>query len=74
MAKLPAKDLALVGDLLARIMANDLQGLNITKLKGSNEVYRARKGNYRIIYSLDKAGNLKILSIARRNESTYKDF
>lgn len=74
LAKLPAKDLRLVGDLLARIVANELRGLDVTRLKGSRDIYRARKGNYRIIYSLDKHGNIKILAVARRDERTYKDF
>ena len=42
------------------------------KLKGMDDGYRIRIGNYRIIYRInDKAQKVSIGRIARRNESTY---
>jgi len=63
-----------VRDLSARVLASDLGGLNVVQLKGTANTFRARKGKFRVIYSVDKDGQVEILSVTRRDEKTYKDF
>ncbi|MEX2033237.1 MAG: hypothetical protein WD889_01580 [Candidatus Colwellbacteria bacterium] len=60
-----------VKEILKQLFAGDYKGLNITKLKGREDIFRARKGNIRIIYRL-KNGDIFILLIERRSEKTYK--
>lgn len=55
-------------------MANNLAGIDVVKLKGSDNVYRAKKGKLRIIYSVDDQGKITFLNIGRRNDKTYKDY
>ena len=56
--------------ILLKLNSGKLDGLDIKKLKGRDDIYRVRKGNVRIIYqkSKDRVG---ILSIQRRNDTTY---
>ena len=42
------------------------------KLRGS-DLFRARKGRFRIIFHYDQSGSMVIDSIKIRNESTYRD-
>lgn len=73
LAKLPTKDLVAVRIILAKILANDLKGLNIVQLKGSQDVFRVKKGSLRVIFRTENGKNF-IISIDRRNEKTYKNF
>jgi len=60
-----------VKDILSRINSQNYTGLNIKKLKGRDDIFRARKGDIRILYRI-KDQRIFILSIERRNEKTYK--
>lgn len=62
-----------VKDVLARLVANDFKGLDIKKLKGSEDIFRVRKGDVRIIYRRD-GSKLFVLTIERRSEGTYRSF
>lgn len=44
---------------------------DIKKLKGQKDIYRVRKGKFRILYRLDSNGSAKVLAIERRNDTTY---
>lgn len=74
LSKLPSKDLERIRNLSSKIVANDLAGVDVVKLKGSDNVYRAKKGKLRIIYSVDSQGKVAFLSISRRDDKTYKDY
>lgn len=69
--KLSAREQTLVKEILKKIDSNDLRGLDIKKLKGGKNIFRARKGTIRIIYQI-KEENIFILAIERRSEKTYK--
>ncbi len=69
--KLSEKERALVKEVLNKIKTGNFYGLDIKKLKGQKNVYRARKGKIRIIYNLEKE-RISILSIERRTDTTYK--
>ena len=68
--KLTPQERLRVKEILARLMSGKTKGLDIKKLKGRDDVFRARKGDIRIIYR-KQAASLFILLIERRNEQTY---
>ena len=70
--KLTAGERKQVGDILTRLVAGNFQGLDLKRLKGSENIFRVRKGSIRIIYRKNKS-KLFILAIERRSESTYKN-
>ncbi len=60
-----------IGDL---ILAGKLAGLDILKLKGSDDLFRVRKGNIRIIFRHLGDHRNEVLAIENRSESTYRKF
>jgi mRNA-degrading endonuclease RelE of RelBE toxin-antitoxin system len=70
--KLSQKELKLLEEIILQIENNDTAGLDVKKLKGSKNIFRARKGDIRIIYS--KSSKTRILQVSRRNEKTYSDY
>ncbi len=69
--KLNANDRQSIKQILERLLAHDMLGLDVKKLKGREDIFRIRKGNFRIIYRLhDKI--IFILTIERRSDNTYK--
>jgi len=73
LAKLSKKEHDMVKAILLQPQAGDTSGLQITKLKGHQDIYRVRKGRLRIIYQQRESGT-RILVIERRSEKTYRDF
>jgi mRNA-degrading endonuclease RelE of RelBE toxin-antitoxin system len=72
LAKIPAKQRKLILQATAKIIANDLTGLDVKKIKGNSSVFRIRVGQYRIVFErLNTNGNIVTL-IAKRDEKTYK--
>ena len=72
LSKLSKKDLQRIQKAVAQITALQFEGLDIKTLKGQSELFRARVGNYRIIFSIEQNKTSRIISIGRRNEKTYK--
>ena len=68
--KLSGKNRDLVIGAINQLIAGNIAGLDILKLK--ENVYRTRIGNYRIFfhYELDRVA---VDDIRRRNERTYRD-
>ncbi len=54
-----------------RIIKLKLEGLDVKKLKGVSNVFRARKGRIRIQYGASLNGDVIILSVTYRNDTTY---
>ena len=69
--KLTVKEREWVKQLLVKLQSGRTDSLDIKKLKGRDDIFRARKGKIRIIYRNDRSGFF-ILLIERRNETTYK--
>ncbi|MBI2450308.1 MAG: hypothetical protein HYV47_02085 [Candidatus Nealsonbacteria bacterium] len=69
--KLTLKEREAIKQLLTKLQSGQIDDLDIKKLKGRDDIFRARKGKIRIIYRNDGNG-FCILSIERRNETTYK--
>ncbi|MEK7352975.1 MAG: type II toxin-antitoxin system RelE/ParE family toxin [Chloroflexota bacterium] len=54
-------------------LGNEPSPYGVMKLKGSNEGYRIRAGDYRILYEIyDKSQTVTITRVLRRNEGTYR--
>jgi mRNA-degrading endonuclease RelE of RelBE toxin-antitoxin system len=71
--KLPPKDLKIIKEVILLLSKNQIDNLNVKKLKGSTNIYRARKGNIRIIFSKEK-DVVKILQISKRDDQTYSKY
>lgn len=70
--KLSEKERKAVKEILRKLINNDTKGMDIKKLKDRDDLYRVRKGGLRIIYKINKADEIIIIDIDRRNDNTYK--
>lgn len=71
--KIPRSNQTRVLAALFLIFARDFVTLDRLQLKGSENIFRVRVGNYRILYH-DDGEVITIKAIPRRDENTYKDF
>ena len=69
--KLTIKERELVRDIVAKLSAGQFQTLDMKKLKGREDIFRARKGDIRIIYRM-RQKKIFVLAIERRSERTYR--
>lgn len=70
--KIPARDFERVTEAIQRL-AEDPRPFGVVKLAAS--IYRIRIGRYRIIYAIDDAAKVVVITnVKRRSESTYKSF
>ncbi|MFP4022783.1 MAG: type II toxin-antitoxin system RelE family toxin [Candidatus Paceibacterota bacterium] len=70
--KLTEKEKSAVKDILTKIQKENTKNLDLKKLKGRDDVFRARIGKIRIIFHKTKE-SISILSIERKTDRTYKD-
>jgi len=68
---LTKKELISVLAIINKIEKGDFTGLDIKKLSGHNNIYRARKGSVRIIFTKVDDCEITIVSIERRSDTTY---
>lgn len=71
--RLNGKEKKVVKPLLAKILTGQLEGLDVLKLSGHKDIYRVKKGSWRVIYQLVGKETI-LLTIERRSEKTYRDF
>lgn len=69
--KMSTKERKAVQEVIGRIVAGDLNGLDVQKLKGWSDAYRVRKGNFRIIFRLIDQTHPILLDVQRRSDTTY---
>ncbi len=69
--KFSPKEREKIKEILLKLKNNSLNRFDIKKLKGSDDIFRIRKGDIRIIYKIDKNDNLFILAVERRSDNTY---
>jgi mRNA-degrading endonuclease RelE of RelBE toxin-antitoxin system len=74
LAKLTTREKQLVKVILEKILAGETKGLNIVKLKGSQDIFRAKKGTICIIFRRGPKSDINVLAIERRSEKTYKSY
>ncbi|MBM3260994.1 hypothetical protein FJY93_01105 [Candidatus Kaiserbacteria bacterium] len=56
--------------IIARIVVNDLAGLDVRKLKGKDFEYRIRVGRIRIKFVRSALGNNEVIDITFRDNNT----
>jgi len=71
--KLSDKELRLVTEVVEKIVRNNMAGLNVKKLEGQANIFRVKKGDFRIIFLKDDL-SINIISVNRRNEKTYRGY
>jgi len=69
--KLNDKERAIIKEILQNLQNKAFKNLEIKKLKGYDNIFRARKGKIRIIYRLKNDGSIFILAVERRSDATY---
>ena len=72
LGKLSDKERTKLKQLLSQIAEGKTESLDIKKLKGQNDIFRARKGDIRVLYRV-VGKQIFLLAIERRNDNTYKD-
>ena len=72
--KLTPRERERIKDILTAIKSRRLKNLDVKKLKGREDVFRVRKGKIRIVYRIDGKGDIFILTIERRSDTTYKKY
>lgn len=70
--KLSQKERSAVKDVLEKIKNGEIENIDIKKLKGADNCFRARKGEIRIIYRINEDHETVLLGIERKNDNTYK--
>jgi len=71
--KLTEKEQEQLHSILKKLKTGQESGLDIKKLKGHKDIFRARKGSLRIIYQKQDE-KIILVMVSRRNEDTYKNF
>lgn len=69
--KLSPKEQTKIIKIIKLIKNQRWENLDRKKLRGYHNIYRVRSGQIRIIYQEDKAGQIAILAISRRDDKTY---
>ncbi len=73
--RLSPKEREQLEKLLKKLLAGETKNLDIKKLKGTADVYRARTEELRVIFTKQKgSARVQVLDVSRRNEKTYQDF
>lgn len=72
LAKVTPKEKKVLDVLIGKILAHKLETLDIKKLTGHDDIFRVRKGIFRIIFKNDGCDST-IIFIERRNDTTYKN-
>ena len=70
LAKVTSKEKKTLSDTIEKILDRNIKNLDIKKLSGTDNIFRIRKGAFRIIFSMTKTG-AKIISIEKRSDTTY---
>lgn len=66
--KLSKQELEQLLPYLMNIEATKLAGIDVKPLKGHKNIYRARVGNYRIIFQSIDQKNTKLLLVGKRDD------
>lgn len=72
MKRIPKKDVKRLLFVLEKLTENPYQG-DIEKVKGEENVWRRRVGNYRIFYEIiPKQKHIDVFQVRRRTTTTYR--
>lgn len=70
--KLTGPEKKVLQKLLKQVGRTGLEGLDVKRLVGREDIFRIRKSDLRVILRLEK-GKFFILTVERRSEKTYKN-
>lgn len=73
LGRLSSKERAQLIDVIRRIKANQIADLDVKKLQGRTDVYRVRKGSFRVIFRKIPDVDNVIIAVERRSDTTYND-
>lgn len=73
LSKLSTKELEFVEHIFSELKNGNHASLNIKKLKGQTNIFRIKKGQFRVIFKMNGSA-IELIDIGRRNEKTYRDF
>lgn len=71
--KLIDKEREAVELILLKVKNNSLAGLDVKKLKGREDIFRVRKGKVRVIFQENNDDTIRVISVERRSDKTYKN-
>lgn len=60
--------------MLERVRTGRMESMDVKKLKARDDIYRARKGDLRVIFRRADDGQIFILAVERRSNTTYNEF
>jgi mRNA-degrading endonuclease RelE of RelBE toxin-antitoxin system len=70
LAKIDQKTRLLLEQIIFRILKNEIDNLDVKKLRGKKDMYRVRIGNIRILFEKHKGKNF-LHDLSYRSEQTY---
>ena len=73
LTQVTAKEAVLLLVIAEQIREGKIQNLEAKKLIRTKNVFRVKRGMFRIIYKQTKTGCV-VIDITRRSEKTYRDF
>lgn len=73
LSKIPKASQRRILAVLLQLYSRDFSQLDRLQLKGYQNIFRVRVGDYRIIYH-DDGETITLKAIPRRDENTYNDF
>ena len=62
-----------IASVLVRIVAGEYSKIDVKKMKGYGNLYRARVGTIRIIF-IEQNSKRRIIAVGRRDDRTYSEF
>jgi len=71
LSKLSDKERKQVKNILGDLLCGKYLDYDLKKLKNRDDIYRIRKGKIRIIYRVLADGQINLLTIERRSDTTY---
>jgi mRNA-degrading endonuclease RelE of RelBE toxin-antitoxin system len=71
--KLKRKELGWFRQILRTLDSGDWPDLDVQKLSGHKDVYRAKKGKLRVIFRQSN-DRIFILAVERRSDNTYRKY
>ena len=72
--KLSGKERDVIELIFEKLKKNNTADFDLVKLKGYANIFRLRKGKFRILYSMSTKGDIEIIDVKRRDEKTYRKF
>jgi mRNA-degrading endonuclease RelE of RelBE toxin-antitoxin system len=72
--KLSDKQRTKLIDAYGRVLAGQVSGLDLKKLKGHSDIYRLRVGDSRLLFRQLPGGERIVLYVGKRDDQTYRDF